>query len=427
MIHLFFILATVFSFQALSWDKVGNAGFVIDCQGQVEVFDFFEAKNKNQLLSFSSLPGESVHEKVEGLLIKLEQLDPNRAKNYRFQYKNFWNKNKIIETERSTFTLNHIEVKDKTNQKDYGLGDVSIPENCSLKLALQQFAPSYKGGYRQGRIQVEIYSQLWNTLSNDIKAGLILHELFYRENILLDFNFNSMGVRQLNALLVSDQFSNMKKIDWEASLKKNHLNPMFPLFHPLFNQSTIDLETARGRWKGFKTYNYAGPILKGFVDISFLASKEVISQSPYYILGHYPEYLSLKNKSEVHFTNLGPIDLKVIVPETCLIKFTGVRLNNLDQPKFLSLGYNKKGKVDQNCQARFDQKSSYRNPRITQMSWVKVNIKIDKFSDIEKVLILERDTAISKLTISKNGQNMNARLIKINLDTGEIFHIESRN
>ncbi len=407
---------------AVTWSKVGNAGFVIDCDGQVELFDFYEAKDK---FTFYKPQGETVRQKVNYYLNKLESLDPNRAKNYRYQFNNYWTQNMVEHKFRSIFQLDHLEVQDKDYQKDYGIGQITIPKNCVLKLALQQIAPEYKNGDRRGFLKVEVYNKLWDQLSNDLKASLVIHELFYRENILLRYDFRSTGVRALTALLASKQYYKLTQQDWHKKLIQSGFRPMFPNFTPIISKNEIDLETDSGNWDGFKTWAYAKPILIGTIVFSKTQNLKVHSHSPFYFKGFYPEYFSLAEIQVVDISHLTDRPLKIIVPPNCLFRLSNKKAKSGFGQKLISLGYDKENLPIENCEAIID--NSYSHELIDKLENPKTLLLFDKFAKIPKLMTVERIEGFSKLKLKIGGQVHKVNSFKVNLENGNIFDIKIRN
>ncbi len=420
------LLSLLLTNQAFAWSKVGNGGFVIDCNGNIELFDFYEAKNTG--LTYKPIPGNTVRAKVYYLLTKLEKLDPNRARNYRFQYTTYWEKNSTENRNKSIFELDHNDVQDKEKQRDYGIGNISIPKNCVLKLALQQIAPTYTEGDRQGRLKLEIYNRLWDKLNKDLKASLVMHELFYREAILLRFIPNSVGIRRLNALLVSEEFNLFDINDWEEQLKASDFKPMFPNFNHREAKNQVDLETDSGNWPGYKTWSYVSPILEGQIDFGMDKVLNVLSHSPFYYKGYYPEYFTLRDFGTIDFSHLTDRKLKIHVQPKCLFRLSNVKSKLGLGQKLLSLGYDKEGKLIPACKADI---ASYSHERIVAMQWVKTYLLFNKFSKVPRQMLVIREDegegGFSELDIKIGETIRQVSSFKVNLESGKLFDIKLKN
>ncbi len=408
---------------AYSWGKVGNGGFIINCSGKKQVFDTYEGEVKHNL-TYASLPGLNLNEKVNHLLNKLQSIDPNRAKNYRFQFNNFWSKAKV-DYRTNIFYLNQKEALLPANQKYYGLGPIKIAEDCQLQLALEQIEPIYQNGLRQGRLNLTIYNTVWKELTLDQQARLILHELFYRENILLRFNNTSFNIRKLNALVTSENFKEINQNIWHQELNKAKFSPMFPNFHYHKEVNEFDLEVDRGSWLGFKTWRDDGPIMHGSFDFNQNQTLNVIAESPFYFHGLYPEFFSLQETTLIDFSFLTPdlSPLKLNVSIQCLFQQIGFNKNGQSQMFFQSLGYSKDGQPSRICHTEV---VDYHHPLIVKKEWVHATIKVDQFSFPEKVLFLTRDK-FSKLTVLIENKETPVQSLKVNLDTQEIFDVQFLN
>jgi len=422
------LLSLFLSNQVLAWSKVGNAGFVIDCDGKIELLDFYEAKEIG--LTYKSIPGDSLDEKVYFLLDKLETLDPNRARNYRYQYNKYWQVNSTENKHKPIFKLDHLAVRNKEKQEDYGIGDISIPRNCILKLALQQIAPKYSDdGGRNGYLKIEIYNRLWDKLDKDLQASLVMHELFYREAILLRFIRNSVGVRKLNALLISDQFSLLNKEDWENELSKSDFKPMFPNFSPINGNDEIDLETDTGNVPGYKIWSYVNPILKGTIGFAKDKVLNILSHSPIYFKGYYPEYFSLQDYETIDFSHLTDRELKIDIQPICLFRLSNIRSKLGLGQKLISVGYNKEEDLIPGCKANI---ASYNHKRIVSMQWVKTYLLFNKFSKTPKQMLIVREdendeSGFSELDIKIGKETYEATSFKVNLENGKLFDIKLKN
>ncbi|MGE3974000.1 MAG: hypothetical protein AB7F59_05690 [Bdellovibrionales bacterium] len=232
-------LAAFFTAYTSSGGNVGNGGFVIKCGETTQLFDYYQAEIAGTHVLQN--PGKNLNDKVEYLLKRLETIDPNRAKNYRFQFK-YWNDQPELPIE--GIHLNSMQAADPRLQKAFGLGPVSIPQNCELILAVQQLFPKLDST-GSAQLQVQRFGPVWNSLDLDTKAGLVLHELFYEEYLLRQAQPpTSESVRKLNGLLGSKEFLKFTKAEWIKELWSQRYSPIFPDFN---NEKTIlDISYRKG-------------------------------------------------------------------------------------------------------------------------------------------------------------------------------------
>ena len=162
-----FLFLTSSSF--LMANEKGNGGDAVVCYDtnnritSVELLDFYEAKKKGRIRSLD-LGDQSltVNEKVKYVLKKLERINPSRAKKYELWLEEFFSEDLLDWSEKL------VNIDDT--------GALGIPENCEVEQVAVQEKPLFKGDKRY-----VIRKKLWDLMSKDHKAGLVLHELIYRE------------------------------------------------------------------------------------------------------------------------------------------------------------------------------------------------------------------------------------------------------
>lgn len=156
--------------QMMGGKEIGNGGDGLICHDQagniqsVELFDYWQASQNTELPDYDLGPKNLPFEKkIELVLNRIERVNPTRAKLYRRWFKEFF------KPENFKWAGNLMDIPDT--------GAATWPGNCEIvQLAVQQ-KPELPGEKRY-----MIRKDLWdNHLDNDHKAGLILHELIYRE------------------------------------------------------------------------------------------------------------------------------------------------------------------------------------------------------------------------------------------------------
>jgi hypothetical protein len=167
---------------------VGNGGDVVSCKGSdgtnsLELLDYYEGRVLRGLKVDLGGADVSIDEKLDLALTRLERVSPRRAASYRQQVKSF-----ISET----LFLDDVDLVDVPDS-----GHIILPKNCKILQIANQSEPLYPEDRR-----FVIDRTLWNQLDKDNQAGLILHEVVYREAISIG-HVNSISARLLNSNMTS--------------------------------------------------------------------------------------------------------------------------------------------------------------------------------------------------------------------------------
>lgn len=195
------LFSMLFSSLALASVKIGNGGLVAYCEAHsdkkiesIELPDFLEARFRWDL-NLPSLKDKTPWKtQVENVLVQLSKRSPLRAQIYGEWLETFTADAKFVEG----FEL------PSTNDAIY----LPFPINCKVKQAIVQIDPEVPQDKRY-YINVEI----WKELSENQKAGLVMHELIYREALKNDFS-DSKWVRYFNALLWSNSIATVDAASW---------------------------------------------------------------------------------------------------------------------------------------------------------------------------------------------------------------------
>lgn len=176
----------------ISGQEVGNGGDAIVCKTAYAdlggrnsgLLDYYEARtSRGWTIDFN--PATSVDDRVALAISRLERLDPDRAALYRSYAKTFWDEAQILE---------NAHLPDLPDD-----GPVSLPgEDCELRQLAIQREPFLPGDKRY-----VISGKIWAALDDASKAGLILHEIAYREAKTLDHK-TSAQVRYLNGMMAGN-------------------------------------------------------------------------------------------------------------------------------------------------------------------------------------------------------------------------------
>lgn len=181
---------------ALGGRIVGNGGDVVVCKDaqnnitSIDLLDHFEARSLRGLSIDFGVQSDSVSERVYAAITRLQWLSPDRAKKYR-QWANTFNSETNITTD--------VELVDIPDSQHSG-----IPRGCKpLQIANQATV------LLPGQKRYIIDKTLWDLLNPDQKAGLILHEIVYRETLSFGQE-NSIAARFLSSLMASPTITELK-------------------------------------------------------------------------------------------------------------------------------------------------------------------------------------------------------------------------
>ncbi|WP_413944343.1 hypothetical protein [Bdellovibrio sp. HCB-162] len=199
---LFLFPSLSFASSGGDWYEKGNGGFVVMCDKEaLMVFDLFEAQVRYKMIFDGQALG-TLDERVEYLLTKFDKHNKSRAALYRRWYKEFFNEAEFI-----------------PNAKFNPTGDIGfgyIPKNCSLEQVIFQRAPNILNQFRY-----LINLDLWQALSIENQAALVMHELIYRELTLPpNIHESSEAARYFNALLNSEQFQKLSYQQYILTLQE---------------------------------------------------------------------------------------------------------------------------------------------------------------------------------------------------------------
>jgi hypothetical protein len=178
-------LTLTLSIQVFAAKEVGNGGNAILCPPNsgyppARLYDHYEAEVKQSRVLDLGSPMLTVDQKLDLVFKRIDRLNPQRARLYRGWYADFWKDASLIGG------IDLIPVPDT------GVG--YIPSGCELKQAALQQDPELPGDKRY-----TISRDIWTAMDADSQAGLILHELIYREATHQTVpHTNSMMVRYLN-------------------------------------------------------------------------------------------------------------------------------------------------------------------------------------------------------------------------------------
>lgn len=177
---------------------------MVYCQNQdgsphLELLDFYEGRSLKGIrveLGPKDLPVEI---KISQALNRLERVSAGRAANYRRQVESFFQETLFLED------ASLIDIPDSDH--------IVLPRNCKIQQIANQSQPLYLEDPR-----FVIDKVLWDQLDNDNRAGLILHEIIYRETLSLGHT-NSIAARLLNSNITSQRIESMTVADFTTFLR----------------------------------------------------------------------------------------------------------------------------------------------------------------------------------------------------------------
>ena len=193
--------AVFFGISAFSGPHIiGNGGNALVCdqvsKKKIILLDFFEAQN---LLGLSiKLDINASTEKIVDALI--DRL--NFSQKFNIEKIKLWSSQFNNEAR----FLSDVEL---SNTEDSF--HLVVPKNCKIEQLVIQKEPEMPGDKRY-----TINKDIWDLLDNVSKAGIILHELTYRqmiENFGSGLNINSIPVRYMLAYLASDTLKDLNAAD----------------------------------------------------------------------------------------------------------------------------------------------------------------------------------------------------------------------
>jgi hypothetical protein len=204
--------------------ETGNGGDGLVCYNpngsikSVRLLDFYESIKLKRIKKLDLGPDHlDYKQKVHYVLDRVEKINPTRANLYRKWFSTF-------------FSEEEFRWGDKlVNIADTGVLD--YPENCEVEQIAAQQEPEFEGDKRY-----TIRKKTWKKMDPRHRAGLILHELVYREakaeKVCYDagestrcenFHQNSKRVRYFNSFLASAGMNSISQKEYHKLLFKVRL------------------------------------------------------------------------------------------------------------------------------------------------------------------------------------------------------------
>lgn len=197
-----FILVFIYFFQfsAKATHRIGNGGDMVVCPNSLEVLDFYEARTQRGVNLDIANHGTTIDEKVNFILARLGRVSPHRAQIYSQQYAQFFSEANFLEG------VGLVDIPDSDH--------IAFPVGCKVEQTVVQVQNPLPGQKRY-----TINGDLWKKMDETSKAGMILHEIVYREAIGYGQD-NSIAARYLNGLLASTEMDTITQEQFNQLLQQ---------------------------------------------------------------------------------------------------------------------------------------------------------------------------------------------------------------
>lgn len=182
-------------------NSVGNGGDALVCHApeSVQFFDVYEAATlRGVSVSFGD-SGGSVQDKVSFAIERLRAVDPSRAAQYADDADKFWG---------DVVFLHGTSLPGIADT-----GNVYVPNTCTVAQIVIQKKPDLPGDKRY-----VIDGDLWDRLSAEDQAALVLHEVIYKDAIAHGQR-DSRRVRYFNSVVFSTQLAGMSAGDYSVLVR----------------------------------------------------------------------------------------------------------------------------------------------------------------------------------------------------------------
>ncbi|MCM2277583.1 MAG: hypothetical protein NDJ89_05855 [Oligoflexia bacterium] len=218
-------LALTASLPGWAGNELGNGGDIFYCPNasgaKAILVDLYEAQLGGRKLQLGP-PHADYRQKVQAILDRWSSRSPFRTELYRQWLETFESETLFVRAQ-------------LPNVSDEGI--VVIPRGCEIKQIAVQLADANLGTvYKRYTIDLD----LWDLMDSDNRAALVLHELIFREAIANRGNPQSLRVRHLNQIMLSEATMreyfeasiNMRSIyrdwDWGGGTVYNGDSEYFP-------------------------------------------------------------------------------------------------------------------------------------------------------------------------------------------------------
>jgi hypothetical protein len=193
---------------AFAGNSVGNGGNVVVCKDaaarvtSIELLDYYEGKVLRGITPETGAPALDYHQKIDYVLDRFAEVAPHRAARYRDQARSF-------ESE-ALFLAGAQLVPVPDSQHSF------VPDGCEVDQAAIQKTPEFPEDKRY-----TVNQDLWSQLPAEGKAGLVLHEVIYREAIEHNQD-DSVKARYFNSYVAAgklNSYSPLQLVDFYQTIE----------------------------------------------------------------------------------------------------------------------------------------------------------------------------------------------------------------
>jgi hypothetical protein len=208
----------------LSGVQEGNGGDGVVCKAadgkiiSVESFDLYEAEVLRGIVPVLGAPDLTPVEKLTEALKRFARLDPERAARYLEKAKSFQDNWRPV----PDFVL--IDIQDSNH--------IGLKAGCTLEQLVAYIPPKFP----QDKPYI-ISKDLWQHLTNDHQAAVILHEIIYRE-LKENGAKDSSEARYFTSVILSDVLDSYDHAEYIKLLELINPNGKIPLVY-LGNQARL--------------------------------------------------------------------------------------------------------------------------------------------------------------------------------------------
>lgn len=203
-------------------NEKGNGGDAVVCRDakdkiiSAELLDYYESRRFRGTSRSSKLPKNvsSYKDYVNKVLNEIDRFDPSRVESLKTTTnlllkaaRNYDNSGTLI-TDQVVFTQDYLQNISDSNH-------LAFPKNCEVEQVAIRVAKIFEDDP-----SFLIQEEIWNSLPNLSKAGLILHEAIYKEAADNNRHSTSVFTRYFNQKVSSVNFKNFNFVDYLNLLYK---------------------------------------------------------------------------------------------------------------------------------------------------------------------------------------------------------------
>lgn len=183
-------------------NEVGNGGGVMLCETSAEALDYYEARTLRGIQIDLGPESSSVEQKISVAIARLDRLDTVRAAAY---------------AEEAGRILREMNLNEGALPEINDRGQVYVPPHCQVVQAALQRKPHLPRDPRY------VFNRpVWERLDATQRAGLVLHEVIYRDALQRGHD-DSVRARYFNSILSSKEIEALDAKGYAALLRDSWL------------------------------------------------------------------------------------------------------------------------------------------------------------------------------------------------------------